>query len=68
MKSADDEAENVDDAVDDSRRLDNSSSVDSYTYKTAKDESYTNQVKIFFNKFMKVLKIVDFVLAQLLYN
>ncbi len=53
MKSADDEAENVDDAVDDSRRLDNSSSVDSYTYKTAKDESFTNQVKIFFKNFLK---------------
>ena len=56
MKSADDAAENVDhDAAveDDSRRLDNSSSVDSSTYKTAKDESFANQVSRLFKKYKK---------------
>ena len=56
MKSADDAAENMDhDAAveDDSRRLDNSSSVDSSTYKTAKDESFANQVSRLFNKYKR---------------
>ena len=55
MKSADDAAENVDDAAveDDSRRLDNSSSVDSSTYKTAKDESFANQVSRLFKKYKR---------------
>ena len=58
MKSADDAAENLDDAAveDDSRRLDNSSSVDSSTYKTAKDESFANQVSHLFNKYKRYQK------------